>query len=144
DRIRGEPKLIERFAEESLRYEGAVQNNFRTTTQDTELHGVRMRKGSMVLLSWAAANRDPSACACPAEFDIDRPSVRAHLAFGSGIHGCAGAALARQELVESYELLLGRLRHVRLDQGYALSDLLRTGGLVSHGLERLPLRFDPA
>ena len=144
DRIRGEQKLIERFAEESLRYEGAVQNNFRTTTQDTELHGVRMRKGSMVLLSWAAANRDPSACARPAEFDIDRPSVRAHLAFGSGIHGCAGAALARQELVESYELLLGRLRHVRLDQGYALSDLLRTGGLVSHGLERLPLRFDPA
>ncbi len=144
DRIRGEPKLIERFAEESLRFEGAVQNNFRTTTQDTELHGVRMGKGAMILLSWAAANRDPGACACPAEFDIDRPSVRAHLAFGSGIHGCAGAALARQELVESYDLLLGRLRHVRLDAGYAMPRLPRTGGLVSHGLVHLPLRFDPA
>ncbi len=144
DRIRGEQKLLERFAEESLRYEGAVQNNFRTTTQDTELHGVHMGRGSMVLLSWAAANRDPSSCANPGEFDIDRPTVRAHLAFGSGIHGCAGAALARQELVESYDLLLGRLRHVRLDPGYALPELPRTGGLVSHGLERLPLRFDPA
>jgi len=142
DRIRGDGRLIERFAEESLRYEGAVQNNFRTLTQDTEFHGVRMRQGALVLLSWSAANRDPDVYPHPRTFDIDRASVRTHLGFGGGIHTCAGAALARQELVESYDLLMGRLCHFRLDVGCAPADLVRIGGLVSHGLARLPIRFD--
>ena len=66
DRIRGDGRLIERFAEESLRYEGAVQNNFRTLTRDTDFHGIRMGQGALVLLSWAAANRDPSVYAATA------------------------------------------------------------------------------
>ncbi len=142
DRIRGDARLIERFAEESLRYESAVQNNFRTLTQDTELHGVRMGRGALVLLSWAAANRDPDVYANPQAFDIDRESFRTHLSFGGGIHTCAGAALARQELVESYDLLLNRLRNLRFDAGFTQADLVRMGGLVSHGLARLPIRFE--
>jgi len=142
DRIRGDARLIERFAEESLRYESAVQNNFRTATQDTELHGVRMGQGALLLLSWAAANRDPTVYPNPQTFDIDRASFRTHLGFGGGIHACAGAALARQELVESYDLLLRRLRNLRFDDGFGQADLCRSGGLVSHGLARLPLRFD--
>lgn len=144
DRIRGDARLIERFAEESLRYEGAVQNNFRTLTQDTELHGVRMGRGALVLLSWAAANRDPDVYPNPQAFDINRASFRTHLGFGGGIHTCAGAALARQELVESYDLLLGRLRNFRLDDDCARADVVRIGGLVSHGLARLPIRFEAA
>ena len=144
DRIRGDARLIERFAEESLRYEGAVQSNFRTLTQDTEFHGVRMRQGALVLLSWAAANRDPEVYPLPQAFDIDRASFRTHLAFGGGIHSCAGATLARQELVESYDLLLNRLRNLRFDAGFTAADLVRMGGIVSHGLARLPLRFEVA
>ena len=144
DRIRGDARLIERFAEESLRFEGAVQNNFRTLTQDTELHGVRMGQGALVLLSWAAANRDPDVCPDPQVFDIDRASFRTHLGFGGGIHACAGAALARQELVESYDLLLNRLCNLRFDADFAQADLVRMGGLVSHGLARLPIRFEVA
>jgi cytochrome P450 len=143
DRIRGDARLIERFAEESLRYEGAVQNNFRTLTQDSEFHGVRMGRGALVLLSWAAANRDPDVYPNPRAFDIDRASFRTHLGFGGGIHTCAGAALARQELVESYDLLLRRLRNLRFDAGFDATDLVRMGGLVSHGLARLPIRFEP-
>jgi len=142
DRIRGNSLLIERFAEESLRYEGAVQNNFRTVTQDTELAGVRIGAGSLVFLSWAAANRDPAEYPDPAAFDIDRASVRSHLAFGAGIHTCAGAALARQELVESYDLLLRRLGNLRLQEGWVPAEVRRMGGLVTHGLSRLPIRFD--
>lgn len=142
DRLRSEPGLIERFAEESLRYEGAVQSNFRTLTADTEFHGVPMEKGAMVLLSWAAANRDPEAYPDPQSFDIDRASVRSHLAFGGGIHACAGAALARQELVESYELLLRRLGNLRLQEGWTPAGVRRTGGIVTHGLAQLPIRFD--
>lgn len=142
ERIRGDGRLIERFAEESLRYEGAVQNNFRTLTRDTDFHGIRMGQGALVLLSWAAANRDPRVYPQPRSFDIDRDSFRTHLGFGGGIHGCAGAALARQELVESYDLLLRRLRHLRFDDGFTEADVVRVGGLVSHGLARLPLRFE--
>jgi len=141
DRLRGEPGLIERFAEESLRYEGAVQSNFRTLTADTEFRGVRMGKGAMVLLSWAAANRDPEAFPEPQSFDVDRESVRSHLAFGGGIHTCAGAALARQELVESYELLLRRLGNLQLQEGWTPAEVRRTGGIVTHGLAQLPIRF---
>ncbi|MGB7737512.1 MAG: cytochrome P450, partial [Steroidobacteraceae bacterium] len=108
------------------------------------LHGVRMRQGALVLLSWSAANRDPDVYPDPQAFDIDRASFRTHLGFGGGIHTCAGAALARQELVESYDLLLNRLRNLRFDAGFAATDLVRMGGLVSHGLARLPIRFDVA
>jgi cytochrome P450 len=113
-------------------------------TQDTELHGVRMGRGALVLLSWAAANRDPDVYPNPQAFDIDRAAFRTHLGFGGGIHTCAGAALARQELVESYDLLLHRLRNLRFDAGFAATDQVRMGGLVSHGLARLPIRFEPA
>jgi cytochrome P450 len=142
DRIRGDVRLIERFAEESLRYESAVQNNFRTLARDTEFHGIRMGQGALVLLSWAAANRDPLLYPQPQSFDIDRESFRTHLAFGGGIHTCAGAALARQELVESYDLLLRRLGNLRFADGFTAADVVRLGGLVSHGLARLPLRFE--
>ena len=65
-----------------------------------------------------------------------------HLAFGGGIHTCAGASLARQELVESYDQLLRRLGNFRLQEGLTPNDIRRMGGLVTHGLARLPIRFD--
>jgi cytochrome P450 len=142
ERLRAEPSLVERFAEESLRFEAAVQTNFRVATTDVDFHGVRMHKGAMVLLCWGAANRDPAQFPSPDAFDVDRPAFRTHHAFGGGIHGCAGAALARQELVESFALLLRRLANLRLDDGVSLADLRRSGGIVTHGLERLPIRFD--
>jgi cytochrome P450 len=142
ERIRGDRALIERFAEESLRYEGAVQSNFRTLTADTEFCGASMGKGAMVLLSWAAANHDPSEFENPREFDPGRAALRSHLGFGAGIHACPGAALARQELVDSYDLLLARLGSIRLQDGMELGGVLRAGGLVTHGLSRLPIRFE--
>ncbi len=141
-RIRGDRKLIERFAEESLRYEGAVQSNFRTLVADADFHGVKMKKGASVLVSWAAANHDPDEYPNPNAFDLDRASLRSHLGFGGGIHTCPGAALARQELAESYDLLLQRLDNFRLQDGLSPGAIRRMGGLVTHGLSHLPLRFE--
>ena len=141
-RIRDEPKQIEPFVEESLRYESAVQTNFRTAREDVCLAGVQIHKGALVLLCWGAANRDPQLFADPDGFSTDRPALRSHLAFGGGIHTCAGAALARQELLESFEILLRRLECFRLQDGCRMPDLCRSGGLVTHGLARLPIRFD--
>ncbi len=141
-RIRDEPKQIERFVEESLRYESAVQTNFRTAREDTRLAGVEIRKGALVLLCWGAANRDPRLFPDPDRFSTDREALRSHLAFGGGIHTCAGAALARQELVESFEILLRRLDAFRLQDECRIPELCRSGGLVTRGLARLPIRFD--
>ena len=142
ERIRGDRKLIANFAEESLRYESAVQNNFRSVAEDLQFHGHKMSKGAQILLCWGAANRDPAAFEEAEKFDIDRPSVRKHQSFGYGIHACAGAVIARQELTESYALLLDRLHNIHLADGLALQDIKRKGGVVTHGLERLPIQFD--
>ncbi|MBL8643356.1 MAG: cytochrome P450 [Rhodospirillaceae bacterium] len=142
-RIRGDMKLVEQFAEESLRYEAAVQSNFRTVKEDTEFHGVAMKKGALVFVSWGAANRDADTFANPEHFDINRTALKTHLGFGGGTHSCAGAALARQELAESYDLLLRRLANIRLQPGWTVSDIKRTGGIVTHGLAMLPLQFEP-
>lgn len=142
DELRGDVKQIERFAEESLRYESAVQNNFRTVTEDTVFEGMAMTKGATVLLCWGAANRDAAVFPDPAAFDPDRPNLRSHFAFGGGAHMCAGASLARQELVESFDVLLQRMRNVRLDDGLTPADIRRSGGVVTHGLQSLPIRFD--
>lgn len=142
--IRGNRKLIGNFTEESLRYESAVQSNFRSVVEDCEFHGHRMSKGAQILLSWGAANRDPAAFEEPDNFDIERPGVRKHQSFGYGIHLCAGAVIARQELTESYGLLLDRLRNITLADGIALQDIKRKGGVVTHGLQRLPIQFDAA
>ena len=139
--IRGQRKLISRFAEESLRYEAAIQSNFRTVAEETEFHGQRMSKGAQVLLCWGAANRDAKVFEDPDTFSMGRPSPQAHMAFGHGIHACAGAALARQELTESYDLLLQRLGEIRLADGVLAAQLRRTGGIVTHGVERLPIEF---
>ena len=144
DEIRGDLKLIDNFADESLRYESAVQSNFRATTQDCEFHGQKMGKGALVLVSWGGANRDPVAFENPDDFRVDRTNPKSHLGFGRGPHICAGAVLARQELVESYALLLERLHHLRLDDGWTIQDVRRSGGIVTHGLAKLPITFDTA
>jgi len=144
ERIRGDRKLIANFTEESLRYESAVQNNFRSVAEDVEFHGHKMSQGAQILLSWGAANRDPAAFNAPDKFDIDRPGVRKHQSFGYGIHLCAGAVIARQELTESYGLLLDRLRNITLADGLTSEDIKRKGGIVTHGLQRLPIQFNSA
>jgi len=61
-----------------------------------------------------AANRDPRRFECPAEFRLDRPNTKEHIAFGRGIHSCPGGPLARAEGRVSLERILDRMRDIRL------------------------------
>jgi len=81
---------------------------------DTELGGVRIPAGSALNVRYAAANRDEKVFANPQRADLDRKGLRNHMAFGAGIHYCAGANLARLEMRLSIEGLLMRLRDIRL------------------------------
>jgi cytochrome P450 len=95
-RLIDDPSLTKSAVEEVLRYESSNQLGNRITTEDTKLGGIVMPKGTLITIGIGAANRDPEAFADPHRFDAARNPTR-HLAFGSGIHMCAGMSLARLE-----------------------------------------------
>jgi cytochrome P450 len=90
------PELIGSAIEEQLRFMSPVQNICRTTRAEYRVGEAVIPAGSLVLLAWGAANRDPQQYEDPDVFRADRNPV-GHLAFGTGIHGCPGAQLARME-----------------------------------------------
>jgi len=91
-----DPALIESAIEECLRYESSNQLGNRIATADTDIAGVPVVRGTPVTLCIGAANRDPEQFEAAGCFDIGREPNR-HLAFGFGIHQCAGLSLARLE-----------------------------------------------
>lgn len=101
--------------EESLRLIGVVQWRHRFCLEDTDVGDTLVRKGEMIFLLHAAANRDPERFACPAETDLDRPDISGHLAFARGSRSCVGASLARAEMSDAVRQILQRYPHLRLD-----------------------------
>jgi cytochrome P450 len=118
ERIRSDAKLTRTFVEEALRLESPVQGLPRLVTRDTELGGYALAAGSFVLLSYGASNRDERQFENPDSVDLQREKAGMQLAFGSGIHHCIGAPLARQELNLGFPALLARMRNIRLAPGH--------------------------
>lgn len=114
DELRAHPERIGIFIEEALRLESPFRGHFRVTREDTVLGGVELPKGARLMLLWGAGNRDASTYTCPADLDLERDRPKQHLAFGSGIHFCLGAPLARLEAKIAIEELLARTRSVQL------------------------------
>ncbi|MFD5541897.1 cytochrome P450 [Streptomyces sp. NPDC127079] len=113
-RLRDDPGLSVRIVEELLRYEPPVQLlPQRTCITDIEVHGVTIPKGSRIWLVLGAGNRDPQRFPDPDRFDPDRKDIQ-HLGFGSGIHSCFGAPLARIEAQLALAQLARRLDGPRL------------------------------
>ncbi|UXY34525.1 cytochrome P450 [Streptomyces albidocamelliae] len=113
-RLREEPGLAVNIVEELLRYEPPVQIvPQRTCIADIEVRGVTIPKGSRIWLMIAAGNRDPERFKNPERFDPDREDIQ-HLGFGSGIHSCFGAPLARLETQIALTELARRLENPRL------------------------------
>ncbi|MEU1402914.1 cytochrome P450 [Streptomyces sp. NPDC005728] len=113
-RLRDDPGLSVKIVEELLRYEPPVQLvPQRTCIADIEVRGVTIPKGSRIWLVLAAGNRDPQRFADPDRFDPDRGDIQ-HLGFGSGIHSCFGAPLARLEAQIALTELVRRLDNPRL------------------------------
>ncbi len=109
-RLKADPdRHLKTFIEEVLRLEAPVQGLFRTAVEDITLHGVTIPKGAMVNIRYAAANRDEREFECPEQLDLDRDKPGRHLAFGSGVHHCLGAPLARRELFWAFKALVDRI-----------------------------------
>ena len=114
-RLRADAGLIPNAIEESLRLEPAAATIDRYATRDFELGGASVTQGDLVVISIAAANRDPATFDRPDTFDITRENARLHLAFAHGPHVCIGMHLARLEAQTAVKTLLARLPTVRLD-----------------------------
>ncbi len=95
-RLQETPEQMDKAVEEILRLESPNQLGNRSTLQDVEIGGQRIPAGSVLTLCIGAANRDPEVFAEAHHFDLDRPH-NPHLAFGSGVHTCAGLNVARVE-----------------------------------------------
>jgi cytochrome P450 len=95
--LANDPSFLPNAIEEANRLTAPIQFTFREARQDTEIAGVKIREGSIVVPHLAAANRDPRQFDDPDDFRIDRPLGK-NLSFGHGIHFCLGAHLAGLEV----------------------------------------------
>ena len=108
EKVRGDRALLSNLVSEIIRYQTPVIHMRRTATCDTELAGKRIAKGDKVVMWYVSGNRDEQAMPAPESFDVERPKVRQHLAFGAGIHRCVGDRLAEMQLRILWEEILKR------------------------------------
>ena len=137
-KLHADPGLARQAFEEALRYESTAQTFFRTSSVDTQIAGVPIPKNSKVLCLLASANRDPRKWPEPEQYRIERKPV-GHMAFGTGIHGCVGQAIARLEGEVVLNALARRVRRIEITGPHTrrLNNTLRA-------IDTLPLRLIPA
>jgi cytochrome P450 len=133
--LQEQPGLIANAVEELLRYDGPIQMIGRTLLETVEWQGVVFTKGQGVALLTGAANHDPALVERPDQLDITRPPAQ-HLAFGSGIHYCLGAPLARIEGQIALQTLLRRFPDLQL----AEEAPPHRNNFVFRSLQRLPVK----
>ncbi|MFF4905964.1 cytochrome P450 [Streptomyces sp. NPDC001260] len=135
--LRADMSLVDAVVEETLRYEGPVENaTFRFAAETLEIGGTKIMRGDAVMIGLSAADRDASRYPAPDRFDLQR-DTRGHLAFGHGIHYCLGAPLARLEARTAIRTLLERAPALTL--AGPPGDWLP--GMLMRGVRSLPVRW---
>jgi cytochrome P450 len=133
-------KDLGRMVDEVLRFYTPVPQLPRIAKQETVLGGKTIAQGSLVFLCWASGNRDAQRFTDPDTFNIDRSNSNQHLAFGTGVHFCIGAMLARHEMKSAFREIVKSVKTLELavpPEQLDLSDSF----IVLRGLKSLPVRF---
>jgi cytochrome P450 len=133
-------KELGRFCEETLRFYSPVPQLPRITLSDTTLRGKQIPQGAYVFLCWASGNRDTNRFAEPEKFDMDRTQLNQHLAFGTGVHYCIGAMLARQEMKCAIREIVNNVPRLELAVPKEQLDL-SSSMVILRGLKSLPVRL---
>ncbi len=138
-KLQDDPDLLKAAIEEMLRYYGPVEMSLtRWVRQDTELGGQRLRRGDQIMALLASANHDGEQFPNPDVFDITREPNR-HVAFGTGIHSCLGATLARLEGQVAFATLLSRMPDLAL--AIPRAEVRWRDATFLRGLVQLPVTF---
>jgi len=136
-RLRAEPWLLPSALEEFLRLYTPYRGFARTVRQPIEREGRTIQPGEPIALVYASANRDESKFPRADQFELDRPNIADHVAFGRGPHQCPGAPLGRMQLQIALEELLLRTRSFELNGPVVPTRCPEIGAL------RVPLRLIP-
>ena len=116
-----QPALLPEAVEEMLRYDPSVCAWRRYVARDTVINGVEIPAGANLLLMLNSANRDEALFSEPDAINVNRSNIKAHLAFGYGIHYCVGAPLARLEMTVLFEEMTRLMPSLRLVEDQTLS-----------------------
>lgn len=137
----GDPDLVGRWVEETLRYEGSTQMVARQLKVDLTRHGATAPAGAKILLLLGAANHDDEVFTDPDRFDLDRADAELDrsVSFGGGRHFCLGANLARLEAKVALQSLVRAARHIEIDRERAV----RFYSANVRGYAQVPMRVVP-
>jgi cytochrome P450 len=135
--LRADPQLARQTFEEVLRFISPVHSFCRTANQDTTVSGVAIAEGTKILCVLGSANLDPEKWPNPEMFDIHRRPT-GHVAFGTGVHGCVGQSVARQEAEAVLGAIAEKVEAIELTG----APVWRPNNAI-HGFETLPVRFIP-
>jgi cytochrome P450 len=137
--LQARPECWPNAVEEVLRYDSIFQIGVRVATETLQIDGHTVQRGSAIFLLVGGANRDPAIFERPDEFDTTRANARDHISFGTGIHVCLGAALARMELHIGLQALFERFPQLALAGEPTLNN-----STLLHGVKHLPVNLGPA
>ena len=138
-RLRADRSLVKNFVEETLRYETPILGLFRQATEDVEVNGTVIPKGTIVFMAYGSANRDEDKFDNGETFDVARKNAGAQIAFGMGAHFCPGAMLARREIYSAFEIMLDRMDDIQLAR--PLQEQTHEPSIFLHQLRELPITF---
>lgn len=131
-----DPDWTRRDLDEFLRLASPVTGVGRTVTADVVVGGRQLKAGDKLWALCASANRDERVFEDPDRIDFDRPR-NPHVAFGMGVHRCIGSNLARMQIGVAFDVLLSRVRDIRLEAG---TEITYAPGVVRHPV-RVPVVF---
>jgi cytochrome P450 len=134
--LREHPEGIDNAVDEMIRWVTPVRHFMRYAQEDADVGPVRVRAGERLLLSYLSGNRDETVFADPFRFDVRRANADQHIAFGTGVHFCLGAHLARMELRAFFRELLPRLDAIEL-----VGEPEYTATTFVGGPKRVPIRY---
>lgn len=132
-------RMLNRFVEEVLRIEPPAHGLFRTARRDVKIGDTLVPAGAQLCVLFASANDDDSKFPCPRQLDPSRNNLASHLTFGTGIHRCVAAPLARMEVkVAAYEIIK-RMDNIQL--AMPIEELTYLPTLGTQTLNKLPITF---
>ncbi|MCJ2179510.1 cytochrome P450 [Novosphingobium album (ex Hu et al. 2023)] len=133
-------RQLNRFIEEHLRAEPPVRALSRMTTKDVVVNGTKIPAGAHMLLVYGSGNDDETVFPEPRSFDITRPNLGRHVAFGGGPHRCIGLALARMEVKVAAREIVKQMMNMKL--AIAESEITYTPTVATRTIESLPITFE--
>ncbi len=132
-------RKLTRFVEELLRIEPPVRALSRMATKEVVVGGTTIPEGAHLLLVYASGNDDETVFSDPRKFDLDRPNIARHVAFGGGSHRCVGLALARMEVKVMAREIVRHLDNINL--AIPVEDIRYVPTVATRTIESLPITF---